>query len=72
MEFFIIVQFNGLLLTPESSNFCELANLVLSIEEAVSDGLLQFGELFMFTDNSLVESMHHKGLATRKELFELV
>ncbi len=45
---------------------------MLAIEETVQQGLLCNGELFMFTDNFLVESSYHKGSAPRKELFDLV
>ena len=42
----------------ESSNYHELANLVLAIEEAHQDGLLKGVELFMFTDNSTAEAFY--------------
>jgi hypothetical protein len=55
-----------------SLNYCELRNLVYAIEEATAKGLLQGGELFMFTDNSATESTFHHGTSSSKSLFQLV
>ena len=40
----------------ESSNYRELLNLVVALEEATSKGKLDSCEIFMFTDNSTAES----------------
>jgi hypothetical protein len=56
----------------ESSNYRELTNLVLSIEEVTHQGLLSNCELFFFTDNSTAEMAFHKGTSSSPKLFELV
>lgn len=58
--------------SDESSNFRELTNLVLAIEEAYDEGVLRETELFMFTDNSPAESAYYKGTSSSLKLFELV
>jgi hypothetical protein len=55
-----------------SSNYRELSNLVIGIEEATAKGLLTDCELFMFTDNSTAEAAFHKGTSSSKPLFDLV
>ncbi len=55
-----------------TSNFRELDNLVLAIEEAHRDKLLLNAELFMFTDNSPAESAFYKGTSSVPHLFDLV
>jgi hypothetical protein len=47
--------------SEQSSNYRELSNLVLGIEEAHASGLLDECELFTFTDNSTAEAAFHKG-----------
>ncbi len=56
----------------ESSNFRELANLVLAIQNAKEGGLLNNTELFVFTDNGTTESTFYKGTSSSRKLFELM
>ena len=57
----------------ESSNFRELANLVvLTVEEEAATGSLDMAEYFLFTDNSTAESAFYKGSSTSKKLHALV
>lgn len=56
----------------ESSNFRELANLVLAVEEATSQGVLSNCELFLFTDNTTAEGCYYRGTSQSRKLFELV
>jgi len=58
--------------SEKSSNYRELNNLLLGIEESMDQGVLQGGELFMFTDNSTPESSFHKGTTSSRTLFELI
>jgi len=58
--------------SEESSNYRELNNLILGIEEGVTQGLLDDCEVFLFTDNSTAESAFHKGTSSSKTLFQLV
>jgi hypothetical protein len=58
--------------SEHSSNYRELSNLVLGIEEAYTSGLLDNCELFLFTDNTTAEAAFHKGTSSSKPLFELV
>jgi hypothetical protein len=58
--------------SEKSSNYRELNNLLLGIEESMDQGVLQGGELFMFTDNSTAESSFHKGTTSSRTLFELI
>jgi hypothetical protein len=58
--------------SEESSNYRELNNLILGIEEAVTQGPLDDCEVFLFTDNSMAESVFHKGTSSSKTLFQLV
>jgi hypothetical protein len=55
-----------------SSNFRELRNLVESVEAAVTKGMLDNCELFMFTDNSTAEAAYYKGTSSSEALFDLV
>jgi hypothetical protein len=55
-----------------TSNFCELWNVVESIEDQVERGKLKNAELFMFTDNSTAEATFYHGSSSNKGLFELV
>ena len=56
-----------------SSNFRELYNLVLRVEQLVQEGVLVQGtELFIFTDNSTAESGFYRGTSSSKLLFDLV
>jgi hypothetical protein len=56
----------------ESSNFCELANLVLTVEEEAAAGHLTRSEFFLFTDNSTAESAFYKGSSTSPKLHALI
>lgn len=58
--------------SDESSNFRELANLIHAIEDAHKKGLLDNAELFVFTDNSAVESAFYKGTSSSRRLFDLI
>ena len=58
--------------TTKSSNYRELLNLVLAIEEAASLGCLADAEIFLFTDNSTSEAAFHKGTSSDPELFQLI
>jgi hypothetical protein len=56
----------------ESSNYRELANLVLPVKEAAAKGLLEGCELFLFTDNSIAEGAYYRGTSSSRLLFDLV
>jgi hypothetical protein len=56
----------------QSSNYRELANLVLTLEQAHSDGTLKNSKVFIFTDNSTAESTFFRGTSSSKTLFELI
>lgn len=56
----------------ESSNYRELSNLVLAMEEAVEQGHLRDCELFLFTDNSTAEGAYYRGTSPSRLLFDLV
>lgn len=56
----------------DSSNYRELNNLVSSLENHISNGSLVGPEVFIFTDNSTVESTFYKGNTPNKLLFTLV
>jgi hypothetical protein len=58
--------------SEQSSNYRELNNLLLAIEESVGGGLLTGGELFFFTDNTTAESGFHRGTTTSRSLFQLI
>jgi len=55
-----------------SSNYLELKNLILGIEEAVQDVFLLDYEVFLFTDNTTAEAAFHKGTSSSKTLFRLI
>jgi hypothetical protein len=59
--------------SQKSSNYRELYNLVLKIEELVRDGTIHRGtEIFVFTDNFVAERAFHHGSAKSRLLHELV
>jgi hypothetical protein len=58
--------------SDQSSNWREFANVVDSLEEEARSGNLDDSEVFMFTDNSTVESCAVKGSSSSVKLFELV
>lgn len=57
---------------PESSNWKEFTNVVESLEEEGREGNLNHSEVFMFTDNSTVESCVSRGSSTSPKLLALV
>jgi hypothetical protein len=56
----------------QSSNFHELYNLVLAIEDIAAQGHLATMELFVLTDNSTAEAAFYKGTSTNPQLFQLI
>jgi hypothetical protein len=56
----------------ESSNFREFSNVVLCCEEEAKQGTLNGSHLFLFTDNSTVESALYKGNSPSRKLFNLI
>jgi hypothetical protein len=59
-------------ISGESSNFRELLNLVITVEEHLRDGRLENHELFLFTDNMTAESAFYRGSSKSRKLFDLV
>ena len=57
---------------PESSNWKEFTNIVEALEEEAELGHLSNAEVFMFTDNSTVESCVAKGSSSSPKLLGLV
>ena len=57
---------------PESSNWKEFTNVVEALEEEGNEGNLDNAEVFMFTDNSTVESCVSRGSSSSEKLLELV
>jgi hypothetical protein len=57
---------------PESSNWKEFTNIVESLEEEAESGNMNAAEVYMFTDNSTVESCAARGTSTSPKLLELV
>jgi hypothetical protein len=55
-----------------SSNWRELGNLVMALENQVRQKGLRDCELFLFTDNTTAEAAFWKGSSTSPKLFELV
>jgi len=58
--------------SEKSSNFRELNNLVLGLEDWAREGLLANKEMFLFTDNSTAESAFFRGTSSSKLLFALI
>jgi hypothetical protein len=54
------------------SNYCELLNLVESLEVQVTDGRLKGAEVFLFIDNSRAEAVFYNGNSTSRPLFKLM
>jgi hypothetical protein len=54
-----------------SSNFRELNNLVIALEEGMAEGYLENTELWVFTDNSTAESVFFKGHSSSPKLNDL-
>ena len=59
-------------ISEETSNYRELRNLVDALEEAVTSGVIDGSELFMFTDNSVAERAYFRGTSQSRLLFELI
>ena len=57
---------------PESSNWKEFTNIVESLEEEAETGNLADSEVYMFTDNSTVESCAARGSSSSPKLLSLV
>jgi hypothetical protein len=58
--------------SEKSSNYRELLNLVVRMEELVEDETLKECEVFIFTDNSTAESVYCKGNSSSELLFDLM
>lgn len=58
--------------SDRSSNFKELYNLVLMLEEAAAAGRFANTELFLLTDNSTAEAAFYKGTSSNPLLFGLI
>lgn len=56
----------------ESSNFCELRNLVDALSQMGRGGDLAGVEVFLFTDNTTAEAAFNRGSSSSKKLYELV
>jgi hypothetical protein len=56
----------------QSSNYCELRNLVETVEEEAKEGYLKGGELWLFADNATAEGCSFRGGSSPKLLHELV
>jgi hypothetical protein len=55
------------------SNFQELLNLVLKMERLAEEGKLEVGtEVFLFTDNVVLEQAFYRGNSSSATLFELI
>ncbi len=55
-----------------SSNFRELSNLVVALEDGVAQGYLTHTEVFIYTDNTTAKRANYKGKSPSCKLFELV
>ena len=58
--------------SDNSSNFRELVNFVIRLEDDTENGKLYGAEIFIFTDNSTATATFHNGTSSSKTLFELV
>jgi hypothetical protein len=58
--------------SAQTSNFRELANLVIMLEQAHERGELRNSKVFIFTDNGTAESAFFRGTSSSKVLFELI
>jgi hypothetical protein len=57
----------------ESSNFCEAGNLVIRLKRMVAAGELAKGaEVFVFTDNMVVERTYFRGSSKNSKLHQLI
>lgn len=57
---------------PESSNWKEFTNVVEALEDEAKAGNLEGSEVYMFTDNSTVESCASRGTSSSPKLLGLV
>lgn len=63
----------NLLYRNKSSNYREMYNIVLKLEEAlISNEIPRGAEVFAFTDNQVTERAFYRGTSSSPELFELV
>jgi len=58
--------------SERSSNYRELHNLVIGLEEYALQGLLAQKEIFLFTDNSTAEGAYFRGTSSNATLFNLI
>ena len=58
--------------SDQSSNWREFTNIVESLEEEAQIGNMENSEVFMFTDNSTVESCSVKGSSSSPKLLDLI
>ena len=58
--------------TNQSSNWKEFCNIVTALEDEAKEGNLANSEVFMFTDNSTVESCCIRGTSSSPKLLSLV
>jgi hypothetical protein len=56
----------------QSSNWREFTNIVDALEDEAQTGNLDYSEVFMFTDNSTVESCAVKGSSSSSRLLDLI
>ena len=56
----------------QMSSYRELLNLVEMLKEAVTAGVLERAEFFLFTDNTTAEYAYYKGNSSSETLFNLV
>ena len=54
------------------SNYRELNDLVMTVEKLYEEGILKDCELFLFTDNFVVDCAYYKGSSSSRALFLLV
>jgi hypothetical protein len=59
-------------LCEEHSNYKELRNLLNALIRAGLEGSLTGREIFLYTDNQVVEGSYYRGTTASKSLFELV
>ena len=62
----------GTIEKDESSNWKEFSNVVTALEDEAKEGNLEGAEVFMFTDNSTVESCAVRGTSSSPKLLSLV
>jgi hypothetical protein len=66
-------MWNRTMVEEHNSNFFELANLIMALEDLQVKGGLVGHEIFMFTDNTTAEAAHFNGTTKHgKQLFDLM